>query len=61
MITSLQQKSGKKISLSKKHGDFIGGVILSGEKFDKNLTLEVEFEEIKQQKELEITQILFGE
>lgn len=61
VIEKAAKKSGKKISLSKKHGDFIGGVILSGEKFDKNLTLEVEFEEIKQQKELEITQILFGE
>ena len=61
VIEKAAKKSGKKISLSKKQGDFIGGVILSGEKFDKNLTLEVEFEEIKQQKELEITQILFGE
>lgn len=61
VIEKAAKKSGKKISLSKKHRDFIGGVILSGEKFDKNLTLEVEFEEIKQQKELEITQILFGE
>lgn len=61
VIEKAAKKSGKKISLSKKYGDFIGGVILSGEKFDKNLTLEVEFEEIKQQKELEITQILFGE
>ena len=61
VIEKAAKKSGKKISLSKKYGDFIGGVILSGEKFDKNLTWEVEFEEIKQQKELEITQILFGE
>ena len=61
VIEKAAKKSCKKISISKKHGDFIGGVILSGEKFDKNLTLEVEFEEIKQQKELDITQILFGE
>lgn len=61
VIEKIAKESGKKISLSNDMGDFCGGVILSGEKFDKNLTLEVEFEEIKQQHELEITKILFGE
>ena len=47
------------ISLYEEYGDFIGGVILIGKDFDKNLTLEEEFEDIKTKSERKLVEILF--
>ena len=52
---------GKKLKLSKDFGDFDGGVMLCGEKFDKNLTFALEFEQIKDEQEEKLAKILFGE
>ena len=52
---------GKKLKLSKDFGDFDGGVMLCGEKFDKNLTFALEFEQIRDEQEEKLAKILFGE
>ena len=60
-IDAISKEIGKKLTLSKKYGDFLGGVMLCGEKFDKNLTFELEFEQIKDEQEEKLAKILFGE
>ncbi|MCR4874596.1 MAG: hypothetical protein K5923_02500 [Clostridia bacterium] len=60
-IDSISKAIGKKLTLSKKFGDFDGGVMLCGEKFDKNLTFALEFEQIKDEQEEKLAKILFGE
>ncbi len=60
-IDSVAKDAGKKLSLSKDFGDFDGGVMLCGEKFDKNLTFELEFEQIREEQEEKLAKILFGE
>lgn len=53
-------KSAKiKLKLSSKRGSFAGGVILSGKKYDKNLTLEEELRLVRQECEAEVTAALF--
>lgn len=59
-ITDLSKKLDKKLNLSDEYGDFAGGVILSGKSYDKNLTLELELEAIRQDTESKISKILFG-
>ncbi len=60
-IDAISKDSKKKLTLSKTFGDFDGGVMLCGEKFDKNLTFELEFEQIKEESEEKLAKILFGE
>ena len=60
-IDAISKEIGKKLTLSKTYGDFLGGVMLCGEKFDKNLTFELEFEQIKDEAEEKLAKILFGE
>ena len=60
-IDSIAKVVGKKLKLSKDFGDFDGGVMLCGEKFDKNLTFALEFEQIKDEQEEKLAKILFGE
>ena len=61
VIADLSKAIGKKLTLSESFGDFDGGVILIGQKYDKNLTFEQEFELIKEENEAELAKILFGE
>ena len=60
-IEAISKEIKKKLTLSKKYGDFVGGVMLCGDKFDKNLTFELEFEQIKEESEEKLAKILFGE
>lgn len=60
LISDLAKKSGKSIKKSGELGDFKGGVILSGEKYDKNLTLELELSVIRERIESKVDEILFG-
>ena len=60
-IDAISKDIKKKLTLSKEYGDFLGGVMLCGEKFDKNLTFELEFEQIKDEEEEKLAKILFGE
>ena len=59
-IADLAKKTGKKLEICKEYGDFAGGVILSGKNYDKNLTLELELNAIRQDMESKISKILFG-
>ena len=61
VVAKISKKINKKLSLSNEFGDFDGGVILSGEKFDKNLTFALEFSMLREESEAELAKILFGE
>lgn len=54
-------KFGKELSLSKTHGDFDGGIILSKQGYDKNLTLDVLMVESREQLEDKVAEALFLE
>lgn len=43
------------------YGDFSGGMILSGDGSDKNLTLEVELKSVREEFEPQIAELLFGD
>ena len=60
LIADLAKKSGKSIKKSEEFGYFKGGVILSGERYDKNLTLELELSLIREKIESKVDEILFG-
>lgn len=60
LVADLAKKSGKSIKKSEEFGDFKGGVILIGEKYDKNLTLELELSLIREKIESKVDEILFG-
>lgn len=59
-IGEISAKTGKKITLSDKIGDFSGGIILSQNGCDKNMTLETALDEIKQDYILKISTKLFS-
>lgn len=60
-IADVAKKKGVKLSLSGTYGDFTGGVILSGNGVDKNLTLEVELKLLREELETEVAATLFKE
>lgn len=60
-VKKVAEKLGIKLTLSKELGDFAGGVVLSGATCDKNLTLELELEEVRKTFEDELSKILFSE
>lgn len=60
-ISKVGSNIKKKITLSNNYGDFTGGIILSSANVDKNLTFDVELKAIFEEKETEISKILFGE
>lgn len=59
-ISDVSKKTGKKLTLSENFGDFKGGVLLMGSNYDKNLTLDLEFESVRESIESKIVEILFG-
>ena len=58
--TKLGESIGKYLSLSGKHHDARGGVVLVGYKCDKNLTLDTLVKQIRPETEAEIAEKLFG-
>lgn len=60
VVDDFAKKKGIKLSLSKSRGDFDGGMILSGNGIDKNLTLEVEIGMIRSEIETQIAKELFS-
>lgn len=60
VIGEISAKTGKKITLSDKIGDFSGGIILTQNGCDKNMTLETALDEIKQDYILKISTKLFS-
>lgn len=59
-IDSLKQTKGININLSKEFGDFVGGVIISNNNYDKNLTLESIVKQLRGDMEMEMATVLFG-
>lgn len=58
-IDSLKQNKGVNINLSKKFGDFEGGVIISNVNYDKNLTLDSIVKQLRSDLEMETATVLF--
>lgn len=59
-IDAFYQNKSVKITLSREYGDFIGGVIISNDGYDKNLTLESIIKQLRNESEMETAAILFG-
>ena len=59
-IADIAKKTGKKLTLSGEFGDFKGGVLLIGKNYDKNLTLDLELQSVRENIESKIVEILFG-
>jgi V/A-type H+-transporting ATPase subunit E len=59
-IEKLAREKGIKLTLDKSCGDFYGGVVLSNNKVDKNLSLEVEMSLLRESREAETARKLFG-
>lgn len=59
-VAEVAKKTGKKLTRGDAFGDFKGGVMLSGKNYDKNLTLDLEFESLRDGLESKIVEILFG-
>ena len=55
------QKRKIDISIDTNYGDFLGGLILCGKGWDKNFTLEVELNSLRDELEPQIAQMLFGD
>lgn len=60
-IAKVAKACGKKIQLSKQYADISGGVILVGNKCDKNISLDFEFSDLKEKIENDVVDIMFGE
>lgn len=60
VIAKISKVIGKKLTLSSERGDFLGGVILSQNGLDKNMTLENELSEIKQERINKLSTKLFS-
>ncbi len=59
-LKELSGEIGKKFIFNEEYGDFSGGVIISNKKYDKNLTLETEFREIREDIESKLYQQIFN-
>ena len=57
----VKETTGKDVTINKEYGNFVGGIIITGENSDKNLTLDVELKAVREQIETEIAEMLFGE
>lgn len=60
-LEKLAKKIKKNITLSKEVGEFNGGIILSSKTYDKNLTLDLELEVMREDIEKQVSEILFKE
>ena len=60
-VKSIATKNNLEITLSDKVGYFVGGVVLEGINFDKNLTLDAELEGLRNEVETEYANKVFEE
>ena len=51
---------GIKLSLDPSFGDFAGGIVLRSSGYDKNLTIEVETETLREEMETKVAELLFA-
>ena len=59
LVKDIASKKGVKLTLSKEYGDFTGGVILSNNGIDKNLTFDVELKVLREELETTIASMIF--
>ena len=55
------EKYGVRLTLSKEYADIRGGVILSNGSYDKNFSLETEFDSLREEIEPAVAAEIFGE
>ena len=60
-VDSVAKKCKIKLSLDKEYAPIKGGVILVGKNYDKNLSLDLEFQTLREESEAEVAKVLFGE
>lgn len=60
-INDTSKELGIKLTLSNKYGDFKGGIVLSSENYDKNITLDVELNTIRDEVEPKVAKMIFGD
>ena len=60
-VESVAKKRKIKITLDKEYAPIKGGVILVGKNYDKNLSLDLELQTLREECEGEVAKILFGE
>lgn len=60
-VDSVAKKCKIKLTLDKEYAHIKGGVILVGKDYDKNLSLDLEMQTLREECESEIAAVLFGE
>ena len=60
-IESVAKKCKKKLTPDKEYAQIKGGVILVGKNYDKNLSLDLELQTLREECEGEVAKVLFGE
>lgn len=60
-VDSVAKKCKIKLSLDKEYAPIKGGVILVGKNYDKNISLDLEFQTLREESEAEVAKVLFGE
>lgn len=60
IIADIANKKNIKLSLASNYGDFSGGVILSNNGIDKNLTFDVELKVLREELETTIANMIFN-
>ena len=60
VVAAVAKSKGIKLSLAAETGDFDGGIVLSSDGVDKNLTFESEFALLRTETEAETAKKLFG-
>lgn len=60
-VDSVAKKLKIKLSLDKEFAPIKGGVILVGKNYDKNLSLDLELQTLREECEGEVAKVLFGE
>lgn len=60
-VESVAKKCKIKLTLDKEFAPIKGGVILVGKNYDKNLSLDLELQTLREECESEVAKVLFGE
>lgn len=60
-VDAVAKKCKIKLTLDKEYAPVKGGVILVGKNYDKNLSLDIEFQTLREECEGEVAKVLFGE
>lgn len=60
-VESVAKKCKIKLTLDKEYAPVKGGVILVGKNYDKNLSLDLELQTLREECESEVAKVLFGE